>query len=184
MATSNSLPEYSIDDYQIPGVQAPAKPDILKQYMNTQLDQAKQFRNNIPTYSNQLYGQTENTARQNLAQGIKNVQKDYNRRGLLRSGGRIGAEYGQRAQTESGLANAKVGINQGLNTAADQMEANAINTGYGYAGMQPDMTSMALQGQQNALAHSIANMNTQSQAFNNIFGGALGGLGYYLGGRK
>ena len=182
-----TYPEYTNENFKIPSVEVPSPysqtQNNIQDVMNRQLKAAQDFRSNMPQYQKNLYNSYETGARSNLAKSIKDVQKDYNRRGLLRSGGRIGAEFGQRAQTEGDLANANLQIWQGLNQEANTLENNALNTAYTLAGSNPNLGSMATGANQAALSQALGNLQAQQSLYGGIFSGLGKGAGYLLGSR-
>lgn len=182
---AQSSPETNISGFNVPGVRYPSSTGgnqaSIKAIMNRQLESARDFRNKQPAYEQSLYNQQESGARSNLAKSIKDTQKDFNRRGLLRSGGRIGAEYQKKAQTAGDLAAARYDINKQVGDQADQLENNAIATGYTYAGANPNLGASALAGNKAALDQALSNMQSQQSVYGNIAKAAGTGLGYYFG---
>ncbi len=169
------LPEYLNNDFKIPTANLPGiDPRYAESVFKGQQNVANDFRSKLPGLQDTLGNQYEKSARQGLAQNLKQVKAGFNSRGLLKSGGRYGAEAQQNQATNFDVANNRYNINQGLNNTADQLDQNVANTAYGLAGVQPNIGQGLLQGTANDINNSIAN----NSALNDIFGGAGKGLGY------
>lgn len=182
--SGGKLPEYQNSEgtagfstvFQPPGYQ-----DALKTNLIAQVKQAKDFQNNIGSYSDQLYGDAQQSARKNLAQSIKQTKADFNRRGMLQSGGEVGSEYGQQAQTSAGLANTRNQINTGLQQTANNLQNNAFNTAANLAGTGVNTSGYQLQDLAQNIAQQQASTQAQQQIINSIFGAASSGAGAYFG---
>lgn len=111
--------------------QAPGVNTDLENLKNQQVQQAKDFRSNLP--------QTQKTLSSNLAQesnintnnNMRMINQSNNKRGLLYGGVNQGMKSQERAQGSANLAKSVGLLNNGLNDAANQMDINAINTGVG-----------------------------------------------------
>ncbi len=177
MGAMDQYPEYGDSDFKISGAVAPTDDPRLKQIQGTQQAAAKNFRQNIPNYSDTLYNSYAGQAKAGLAKNIQNTRANYNSRGLLRSGMRQGAELGQQANTANDLVNARGQINQGLLSTADQMDTNSFNTSGAIAGMGANLGGSALGG----LSNDIQQNNANSQATAGIVGGIGSGIGNGIG---
>ena len=166
-----TLPEYytgNVPTAQIPGIDPRYQQSVLQGQKNL----ATQFRSNLPKYQDELGNQFEKSAKQQLAENTKGIKKDFNSRGLLRSGGRMGAEAKAAAQTGYDVAKGRYDINQTLADQADTLENNYINSAYGIAGVNPQIGGGLLQNAQNSLNNQIAS----NQAMQDIYSGAGKGL--------
>jgi len=144
---------------------------------------ASEYRKNLAGTQEQLMNQAGDSGRRNLAEGITDSRRAMSSRGLLYSGLRQGAEAGNRSDYLSGLSQARSGINQQTTDTADQMSAQAKQSGIG-----------AQQAQQ-GLADAIYNQNMQQfgiakeedskrkQALSSATGGLLGIAGNFMGSR-
>lgn len=177
-----SLPEYLDSKFQIPGVNMPGQSADLKNMLAKQISVAKDYRSKLPQIGQDLYEGYSQGARKNLAQGIKDVRSDYNRRGLLHSGKRQGAEYQKQADTASDLANQRYSINSALLNNADSLENQALTTGYNLAGANPNLGTSALAPQQQQIENQIFN-NKQNQQAAQTIGNVAGTFGGLLAGR-
>lgn len=169
-----SLPEYNHSNFQIPDAQVPGVDPRFKQVFDKQKQLSDQFRQNLPQLQDQLGSNYARGARQQLAGNLTQVKKDFNARGLLRSGAKQGADASNRNATAFDIAQGRSGINRALSDQADQLENNVLNTGYQMAGNAPQLGQGLLQGTANAINADMAN----NAALNEIFGGAGKGLGY------
>jgi hypothetical protein len=129
-----------------------------------------QFMQQMPQYQATLNNQTIDQGNQAYNTAKTNIDTDANRRGLLYSGLKQGAEANAANtaanQTQTGIANNNANLNNYAANYGNQV-ANA-NSNY-YAGVQ----GAALQGFQNQQSQ-----NAQNQQF---IGGLLGGAGTALG---
>lgn len=158
----------------------PIAPTVDPRYQSLQDSQdalANNYSKNAATESNdQFAGTAENTRRQ-LASNIHGIRSSANSRGLLYSGGRIGAESAARVGAANSLDSARAGINQGIYNNETQLNQAPITTGLGMAGLNT--------GQATANAgYNATNMGAalQNQQLNNQIGGALGqGVGSVAG---
>lgn len=166
------------DNQNNPGVSLPADNSNLDAAQTRQTNSARSYRDSIPARGEAMYSQYASQAKRQLAQNLKDVDKDYNRRGLLRSGMRTGAQYGQQAATANDLAGARSSINAGLLTNADQLDSNAYNTANGNANLGiTGLGSAMLEGEQTKLDKQQADAASQQQIWNTLFktGGAVAG---------
>jgi hypothetical protein len=151
----------------------PVAPTINPQY--SQLGQvqqgiANQYGNNLQQNQNDLANSALAGTRQQLASTIQGVQSGANARGLLYSGANIGGQAAARGAAAQQAAGQISQANQtGLNNLG-QLQQNAINTGFGQAGVN---TGQALAG----LNYQTQNAQQalQNSAINTQFLGSLGG---------
>jgi hypothetical protein len=170
------LPEYT-SDMRIPGAKVPRANENLSRILNTQMQQARDYRARIPQMSDSLYNTAAGASSRQLAETLKGVRSDYNARGLYSSGRRLGAESSEKAGAAGRLADTRSSINQGLLSNADAMENNAFNTAGNIAGMGAGLGTAALSGVKTGIENDIAS----SQAQQSIFGGLGQGLGSLAG---
>lgn len=169
-----------IGDWKTPTAIAPDQNPSLKKTLANQIKTAEDYRANIPEQGNKLYSQFEGQERQNLKQNLKNVDTSYNRRGLLRSGMRTGAQFGEQAKSAGNLASARSGINSQLMSNADQLDTNAYNTAGAMSGMGLGLGN-AIAGAGQAGLNASNNYNQGQQGFYNNLGqtgGLAGAMAY------
>lgn len=128
------------------------------------------FMQNMPQYQNNLNNQTIDQGNNAYNSAKTNIDKDANKRGLLYSGLKQGAEANAATtaanETQTGIANNNANLNNYASNYGNQVAGD--NSNY-YAGVQ----GAALQGFQNQQSQ-----NAQNQQF---IGGLLGGGGTALG---
>lgn len=101
----------------------------LKRLRKDLTSEATQFRSGLEGQKKEEQGLLRNEASQALNQGIENTRENFNRRGLLYSGYRQGAEAGVRGQIQSGLEQSIVGSNRELEDLAKSKETAAAEVG-------------------------------------------------------
>ncbi len=162
----NSLPEYNdVPGFQIPNAEYPAAQENIKRAMQKQLQLANDYKANAPGMVNAQANIFNQGERASLKQGIRQTREGFNQRGLLKSGMRQGAEFGQKAAAQSDMANNRYGLNQQATAAGNQLEQNAVNSGLLYAGNAPGIGTGALSGQTNANNTDIANSNAAGSLY-------------------
>lgn len=160
--------------YNDTGDKQPDAPGInqdLTNLKNQQIQQAKDFRNNLAQTKQTLGQNLRQTSSNKLDQDLSNVNKASNQRGLLYSGINAGNQAAVRSQAQSGLAQGLLNLNTGLDEAANNMDINALNTG------------VAIQQQQQAIQNDIysraqAKLNSDNQQLGSI--ASTAGLAYLL----
>lgn len=178
-----ALPEYGVDNFQMPTAVIPAPNQKILGSMGTQMGLANKYREDmtsrIQKQSDAMYDPYASQSRRQLAENIKGVRSDFNRRGLLNSGMRASAETGARADTVSDLNAYRSNLNNALYNQnynnANTLENNALNSAYQYAGVSPGLGTSALSGEQNALNTDIAN----AQYGQTVAGGVASGFGQF-----
>lgn len=142
-----------------------------KDLNNKQIQQAQDFRANMPQMEQDLGSAYERQARRGLAQNIQGINANASRRGLLYSGLRQGAEAGAQAKAAGDVAQKRYEINQGLEQNAQGLESgSASNIFSSYKNdiqNADDSYNLALQ---------------QMQSRNNLLTGLFGGIGAAAGG--
>lgn len=181
-----SYPEYSTREnfYSANPFSAeyPTENKPLKETMNRQFKNAADYRSGIQKEQEAQFRPVEAQGRQQLAQGMRDTSRDFNRRGLMNSGKRIGAQQSQKYGTEAALNNARYNINQGVLGNADALEAGGITTGYNIAGSNPNLGGLAGSMLTNSTNQQIQNQQAQSQLYSSIFGTGAQLAGYGLAG--
>ncbi len=172
---TGGLPEYANTNYQIPSATYyGTDPRLSGQVYNGQQQLATDFKNNIPKYQDQLQNNYAQQAKQNLAKGLTQNKRDFNSRGLLKSGSRYGADARATQATNADINQGNQTINQNLNNTLDTLEGNYTNSAYSMAGLNPNLGAGLLQGQQNTNSQDAIN----NQSLQSIFSGGGLGLGY------
>lgn len=142
----------------------------LKQMRDEQIQQATDYKKNMPGYQQQQQRSATDTSRQQLAQDLAGVSKGSNARGMLYGSYNQGKQAQATAQNAADLQRTKAGINTGTEQTLSQLQNQALGTG---------MNVNATQQAQNALAYQIALQRQQASA--NAQGGLLGGVGSIMG---
>lgn len=174
---NETLPEYLGGDFGIPGAVAPEKNKQLADIMRNRLKAAQTFEQDSAGHVNQLVSDYNKSANRQLKESINQTREDFNKRGLLRSGARMGREAGQQAQSFADRAAYRYGVNENMLNTKNAIEQGAINSGLLYAGNAPGLGSSALGGAQSYVNNDISNM----QAAGELFGGIGKGIGTLAG---
>ena len=143
---------------------APTAPGIdpnLQRLKDSQMANAKNFRSNLPALQNQTNLNLRSDQNRNLSGQLGAAKESQSRRGLLYGGMAQGQNAQLRGNAASNLAGAISQSNTGLNAAADQLDAQALDTAYG------------IQKNQQAIQDSIysqaqARLNGQNSMIGNI----------------
>lgn len=179
MATTPEI-KYGLDVFkggQLPGAQYPAASKSLLDITTGQNKAADDYRANMGAAGDKLSSMYNNQARKTLAKSIKQTRNDFNRRGLLRSGLRMGAESSAKAGAASDMDNYRYNLNKQLLGNANQMDANALGSGLLYTGNAPGLGASALSGPANDLSNNISDMEASQKIYGGLFGGLGSGLG-------
>lgn len=115
----------------------------MEKLSQAQLQRAGDFRKNLPSLAERQFGLAREQGLRGLADQIQGVRAGANRRGLLYSGLRQGAEGAARAGAAGELAQARAGINQNLENQAQQFEQQAVGAGLGDLGYKTDQATTA-----------------------------------------
>lgn len=175
-----SMPEYDTG-LSIPNTEVPQSNTGLAKTLQQQQKAYNDYRDNLPKIQKDLYSQYETPARQNLAQGIKQTQKDFNKRGLLNSGLRLGGEAKQKAGAEADMANARYNINQNTKNNLNTLQSGVVGTAYNMANANPNLGNASLGGLASSINQNISNQQMYGQISNQAGQLAGYGLGSYLG---
>jgi hypothetical protein len=181
---NNQLPEYWQPDFKLPTAQYITPNENLLEIMKDQIGRSEDYRNKIGETGDALSHQYNQQAKSRLARSIKDVRGGFNRRGLLRSGMRMGAESGARASSASDMDAYRLNLNRQLLGNANQMDTNALNSGLLYAGAAPSLGSGALAGQQINLDNQISDQRAQQSLYGGLFSGIGSATGAALARRK
>ena len=111
-------------------ISKPGEDPKITELRRQQMQQAKDFRQNMPSLQEKAFGNVAARENQRLGQEVKDIQAGSNRRGLLYSGLREGKESGARAASASNLASQRSSINDAYEQKAKQLEMNAIDTAF------------------------------------------------------
>jgi hypothetical protein len=151
-------------------------PSNSEKMLNQQQYFAKDFRDKLPQMENQMGNQAAGSIGASADQGVRASRASDSSRGLLYGGVHAGHEGAIRGEAAAEMAGARSNINQGLLSAADSMDANAIQTGVAVQQQQQQM--------QNAIySQAMAKMNAENASFGGLM--SAGGMlaGGYLAGR-
>ena len=135
------------------------------------IDQANQFRENLPGMKNQMGEQLQADSNKTLLGQQKQITNMNNKRGLLYGGINEGQKSEAAATAQGNLASAIRGANANLDSKADEMDYNAINVGVGVHQTQQQI-------QNNIYAQAQANMAANQSMFGSA--ASTGLLAYLL----
>lgn len=156
---------------QAPGQDAQAKAIIEKQQAI-----AAKYRQDLPNTKMEAGNLAEEAIRSDTSQGLKNVDKGSNSRGLLYSGLNLGERSDLIGGQAPRFAQAQSQANQAAEAEADRLDANAIGQGYTQANAGFSPSDVAYQS---ALQRQQGELESQKQ-----LGQGVGGLlGNYFGNR-
>lgn len=135
------------------------------------VNNARNFRQNIPNLQQQLGQQFRVAANDSMNQGLHSIQQNNSNRGLLYGGINQGQQAGERARAQVGVAGGIQGINRDLNSAANTLDQQAIGNG-----VSIQQTQQAIAN--DAYSRAMASMNAEDSTFGNAAGTGL--LAYML----
>lgn len=188
--TGGVLPEYSNDNFQIPGAQMPSsdKRNRIGGAFKSQLSAAKSYLANMKARGDQAYQTYADQSRRRLANSIKSVKNDFNSRGLLGSGLQGDAVASATSAANSDLINKRAEINQGLLGNLNQLEGNVYDTGNLLAQKGPGVADAYLAGVGSNIARESADNALAAEMYGQIGQGvgAVGGsaLASYMAGNR
>jgi hypothetical protein len=148
------------------GPQSPGINPSLQNLQQQQLQNATQFRQNLPGLENQMQTNMKVGANNQMNQGMQNIRSYNASRGMSYGGVNQGMQQGLRAQTQGQVAQNASNIHQGLINSANQMDQAAISTGMGIQNQSQQM-------QNSIYANAMANMNSQNQMMGSLIGAGL-----------
>lgn len=150
--------------------EAPDAPRInenLSRLKQKQMEQAKQFRENLPGMKNKMATDLRVEANDAMAAQAKNINESNSRRGLLYGGINAGQQAQAKGAAQSRLAKAISSNNVNLENAADAMDAQAIETGMGI-----QQSQQAIQNQ--LYSQAQARLNGENMMTGSMLGAAGG----------
>jgi hypothetical protein len=163
-------------NWQAPTATMPTQDPNITGALNNQVGTANAYSNGQgQKLADQQYGQSANSARQQLAKTMKQTNADYNQRGLLRSGMAQTAQYGNQANYQNQLANNAQQIQSQMLQNQNQLNQNAVSTGGTIAGLGTNLGGMISQAAGSNIAQQGANNQMLQQGFNQ-FGSGAGSL--------
>lgn len=140
-----------------------------------QADQAKQFRSQLPQYTQTKFQREQDVGKKNLGSALQGSRQGFGQRGLLYSGLRSGAEAGARGDMASQLAARRRGLTLEGEQQASGIEEQALQTGQGLADIRQQQSAM--EGQINAARQQrkAGVLGNIGSSLGSLFGGAVGG---------
>lgn len=145
------------------GPKAPPPPGMdpqLAALQQKRVDEANQFRQNLPGTTQDMGQNLENQSRRQLAGDIASNNMNANRRGLLGSGLNQAANAQSSGTEATNLANSKQQMTNQLQDQADNMENQAVTNGYQYwqsaKGIQDSAYNAALGNMMSARSGTMA----------------------------
>jgi len=127
---------------------------------------ADAFAKSAPGLKESTFQGVAGQERRRLAGELSGIRGGASSRGLLYSGLRQGQEAGARANSESGLAAQRQGINQTIDEQAQRLKEAPIKTGLNLAQVESDISNQAM-------SRAIENMQSRQAAMAGL-GSALG----------
>lgn len=168
--------EYLRNQLQGGGPDSPQAPGVdprYKEIKDSQFKQAKDFRGNLSGFENDLFRDYRNMGLRDLASQVKTTSNSLGRRGLGYGGIAEGAQAKNAANFSYGMAKGKSDIHRSSEDMANQLDADALNSGLLFQktqqGIQDTVYNQAIQEYQN-----------RNSAMNGIFQGAGQGIGMGL----
>ncbi len=152
---------------------APGQDPTLAAVKGQQVADANSFRQNLPNTQQNLYEGAYKSERQNLAKNLQGVRNNANQRGLLYSGIEQGSELGQRNNSAANLEQARTEINNSTNDQANQMDANAVQSG-----IMQQQSIATIQDQ--TMSQALANMAARRATYSGIGQGVGAAAGTYM----
>lgn len=140
----------------------------LKQLRDKQAKQAQDYRENMSNMKEEQGVQSQENARQTLANRLANIRAGSNSRGLLYSGLRQGAESQAGTDTAGQVAQERAQINNSVEDQANQLDSTALNSAFQTQGLQQQLNDSAYQDALQRRKQGISLLGT--------VGGALGGM--------
>lgn len=140
----------------------------LRAQRDNQLRTAQNYRSGASNLKQEQGVQSEENTRQDLAQKLADVRSGANRRGLLYSGLRQGAERGAGSDAASTMASSRMNINNAVDDQANALDSQALNSAFQVQQMQQDLNDTAYQ---DALTR-----RKQSMGIMSMLGAGLGGI--------
>lgn len=147
--------------------EAPGINENLSRLKQKQMEQAKQFREGLPGMKNKMATDLRVEANQAMGAQAKGINEANSRRGLLYGGINAGQQGAAKRASQGRLASAISANNVNLESAADTMDAQAIDTGVGI-----QQSQQAIQNQ--LYSQAQARLNGENQITGSILGAAGG----------
>lgn len=173
------MPEYQNDQFKIPGADLPSTNPLAKSMYDSQLKAAGNLSKNFQNYSDSAYNPVANQTRADLTAGKRSIRNGFNARGLLHSGGEVGAEDAATNKATSYLRGVRGNINQGLSNDITGLQNNAFSAAAGLAQPGPQTAQIYQQGVGSDIASQMSDAAAASSAYGAIGQGlgAIGGAG-------
>lgn len=180
--------QQSLDQSGVLNAPAPSKDntDLNAMDVNPQLTQlgdaqtklASDFQNNIPEMASTFADQVSQINKKNLASSIENNTTAYNSRGLLYSGGLVGANAASQQDEASKQADQVATENSQLQTTSNSLNNSALGTKAAIAGEQNSIKT----GQQSDVNQYLGIALGNAAAQNAAVAAAASGVGNAAGG--
>jgi hypothetical protein len=151
------------------GEEAPESPGIdpnLNTIKQQQLKQAKDFRRNLSGMERSMGESLKSQANRGMQQSIDQARQNQSSRGMLYSGQAAGQESGIRAKAQAGLGQGLADLHSGLLTQANNLDAQAIETGLGIQRSQQQLQDMIY-------ANALTKMNADNAMTGNMIGSGI-----------
>jgi hypothetical protein len=142
---------------------------------------AKEFRTAFPSILDSKLGTARTDMRRQIAEGVGNVRAGYNQRGLLFSGMRSGAEADVGNEAENKLADTAVQTNQELMDQGNQLDQDAVETGFTMANISKDLANTDDQYRQSVIDMLLQKDQQRQQALGGLLGTGAQLAGFGLG---
>lgn len=159
-------------------LKAPPIDPRFQQLVEGQRQHAKEYRNRIPQLADTFMGQIAEVNKKNLAAEIDQTQKNYNKRGLLYSTARVGAEGDARTRSAQDLATKRYDVNKQLEDQADQLDQQAIDSGFALASQGQQLAGQDAELQSKYLDVALQRQQQDMAGLANLTQGIMGGAAY------
>lgn len=144
----------------------------VKANANRVSQKAKDFRTNIPNYTNTAISGATDTSRAGLANDIEAVKTNANSRGLLYSGVKAQGEGLATANASGKLAGNIQNINTKANSQADQLDQLSTKAQGQVANSQVALSGFQATQNQTAYQQALEQMKNNNSFISDIFSGA------------
>jgi len=165
-------------DYQKSGpAPTPGEDPRITEQRKKLLGEAKEFRANLPKYTQERYRDVATLGHEALRDTNKLIRRNASRRGMFNSGMRLGQESGARGRLASMLASQRADINREAQDLAGAKEETAANVGL--AGFDS-----AIQRSNNMYQQAMQQEMARRKAMGQLGQGVGYGLGAYFGNKE
>jgi hypothetical protein len=142
-ATNTRVGDLAFSDvfWKKPPSEAPPPPEQpgVQEVLTAQQQNAKDFRSSMPKMQSQMQQDLAQQNNRNMLTDQRNIETKNNQRGLLYGGMNAADKASSRTQHRGLLASSIGSVNTGLSQAADELDAQAIDTATGVQRSKQDI---------------------------------------------